>query len=102
VIILKSFRTLLLGPLLLLTSCLFLLPFGSQVNAANKTDKVVLQLAWKHQFQFAGYYAALAQGYYREAGLDVNIIEGGEGRFAREELLRGRTQYGVAGSEVIV
>jgi ABC-type nitrate/sulfonate/bicarbonate transport system substrate-binding protein len=34
-------------------------------------DRVTLQLKWLHQFQFAGYYAALEKGFYREAGLDV-------------------------------
>jgi NMT1/THI5 like len=35
-----------------------------------------VQLKWEHQFQFAGYYAALEQGFYRAAGLDVIIREG--------------------------
>jgi len=34
-------------------------------------EPVSLQLRWMHQFQFAGYYAALHKGYYWEAGLDV-------------------------------
>lgn len=62
----------------------------------------MLQLAWKHQFQFAGYYAALHRGYYREAGLDVKLVEGGEGRFAREEVVSGRAQYGVTGAELLL
>ena len=33
--------------------------------------KVRLQLKWYHQFQFAGFYAALEKGFYRDAGLDV-------------------------------
>ena len=36
-------------------------------------DKVVLQLKWKHGFQFAGYYAAQELGYYNDAGLDYEI-----------------------------
>ena len=40
-------------------------------------EKVTLQLKWQHSFQFAGYYAALQQGYYRAAGLDVDIRQGG-------------------------
>src|SRR5215468_11459922 len=47
--------------------------------AAQALQQVSLQLKWHHQFQFAGYYAALEQGYYREAGLEVRIIEGGPG-----------------------
>jgi hypothetical protein len=44
---------------------------------AAAIDQVSLQLKWKHQFQFAGYYAALEQGFYRDAGLVVTIREGG-------------------------
>ncbi len=46
-------------------------------SAAPKLTKVTLQLKWVTQAQFAGYYAALAQGYYRNAGLDVSIKVGG-------------------------
>lgn len=41
------------------------------------TTKVRLQLKWVAQAQFAGYYAAIDQGYYREEGLDVQILLGG-------------------------
>ncbi len=37
---------------------------------------VRLQLQWVAQSQFAGYYAAVAEGYYKEEGLDVTILEG--------------------------
>ncbi|MCP4337457.1 MAG: ABC transporter substrate-binding protein [Desulfobulbaceae bacterium] len=79
--------------------CLFFF-LASQVNA--QTDKVVLQLAWKHQFQFAGYYAALHKGFYRESGLDVTLVEGGDGKFARQEVTNGNAQYGVAGVELLL
>src|SRR5438045_6075552 len=35
------------------------------------------QLKWVTQAQFAGYYAALDQGYYKDAGLDVSLLLGG-------------------------
>jgi len=38
---------------------------------------VTLQMQWFTQAQFAGYYAAVAEGYYKDAGLDVTILEGG-------------------------
>ncbi|KAB2866000.1 MAG: ABC transporter substrate-binding protein, partial [Anaerolineae bacterium] len=44
---------------------------------AQDLTPVRLQLKWVTQAQFAGYYAALNQGYYEEAGLDVEIIPGG-------------------------
>jgi len=64
-------------------------------------EMVNLQLRWHHQFQFAGYYAALEQGYYREAGLDVRIHAGAPGRTPVDEVLSGRAQYGEANSELL-
>src|SRR5256885_7127791 len=43
----------------------------------QKLTKVTLQLKWVTQAQFAGYYAALEKGYYKQAGLDVKIKVGG-------------------------
>lgn len=79
-----------------------MIPPDLRAEAGGMPDKVTLQLAWKHQFQFAGYYAALAKGYYREEGLEVTIRECRRGVFARESLLSGQAQYGVAGSELIL
>lgn len=56
---------------LAIAACLSLLPW----HQAAALEQVSLQLKWKHQFQFAGYYQALEQGFYRDAGLDVAIRE---------------------------
>lgn len=45
------------------------------VQPAEANEKLRLQLKWTHQFQFAGYYIAQEKGWYREAGLDVEIRE---------------------------
>ena len=37
---------------------------------------VKLQLQWVTQSQFAGYFAAVDQGFYEEQCLDVTILEG--------------------------
>ncbi len=60
-----------------------------------------MQLKWKHQFQFAGYYQALEQGFYRDAGLDVTIREGGPGIDAAEAVASGKADYGVCTSSVL-
>ena len=44
---------------------------------AQAADKVVVQMKWVPQAQFAGYYVAQAKGYYKDAGLDVTIKPGG-------------------------
>ena len=74
----------------------------SSVPAAGAGDKIVLQLPWHHQFQFAGYYAAIAQGYYQEAGLDVTVNSISPGLIPVDEVLAGRAQYGVSRSELLL
>lgn len=46
-------------------------------GAALANDKLVLQLKWVTQAQFAGYYVAEEKGFYDEVGLDVEIKPGG-------------------------
>ena len=46
-------------------------------GSAFAADKLVLQLKWVTQGQFAGYYVAKDKGFYEEAGLDVEIKPGG-------------------------
>jgi NitT/TauT family transport system substrate-binding protein len=46
-------------------------------GGTKELSPVKLQLQWFTQAQFAGYYAALAQGFYEDVGLDVTILEGG-------------------------
>src|SRR5229473_3596400 len=76
-------------------------------HPAVALDPVSLQLKWKHQFQFAGYYAALEQGFYRTAGLDVTLLEGGPDIDVAETVassksdLRGRTLMDAPGSDEI-
>lgn len=74
---------------------------NSVVGREAAFGKVVVQLRWLHQFQFAGYYAALDKGFYRDAGLDVVLSEGGPGRLPVDEVLSGRAQYGAGNSEVL-
>ncbi len=62
---------------------------------------VDLQLRWHHQFQFAGYYAALEKGYYREEGLDVRLHAGDPQHQPVSEVLAGRAQYAEGNSEVL-
>src|SRR5277367_5755254 len=64
-------------------------------------DQVSMQLKWKHQFQFAGYYAALEQGFYRDAGLDVTIREGGPGIDVADEVATGKADFGACSASVL-
>ena len=70
--------------------------------APSTAEPVRLQLKWQHQFQFAGYYAAQAQGYYAAEGLDVTILEGGPGRPPIEAVVSGRADFGVGDAEILL
>jgi diguanylate cyclase (GGDEF)-like protein len=63
---------------------------------------VRLQLKWRHQFQFAGFYTALEKGYYSEAGFDVTIIPATPGTDPVETVLSGAADFGVASSELVL
>jgi ABC-type nitrate/sulfonate/bicarbonate transport system substrate-binding protein len=65
-------------------------------------EKITLQLKWTHAFQFAGYYAAKELGYYREAGLDVNILEAGSETDPISDVIQNKAQYGVGSSGLLL
>jgi PAS domain S-box-containing protein len=77
--------------------------FLPQAQATESpAGRVTVQLHWKHQFEFAAFYAALEKGYYREAGLEVTIREGGPGIDAVKEVLAGAADFGISASALVV
>jgi ABC-type nitrate/sulfonate/bicarbonate transport system substrate-binding protein len=86
----------------LFTLCVIVeLVFG-RVMPALALDQVSLQLKWKHQFQFAGYYAAVEKGFYRDNGLEVALREGGPSIDAGAEVAKGAADFGVCTTSVVV
>jgi ABC-type nitrate/sulfonate/bicarbonate transport system substrate-binding protein len=69
-------------------------------------EAVALQLSGPAQFEFAGYYAALWQGYYRDAGLDVTIRPGGlKAQIPIDpvrEVAEGRAQFGIGTTQLVI
>ena len=61
----------------------------------QETTAVTLQLKWVTQGQFAGYYAALEQGYYEDEGLDVTIKPGGPDIVPEQVVLGGQAEFGI-------
>lgn len=70
--------------------------------AQSGLTPIRLQLKWRHQFQFAGYYAAIEKGYYREAGLEVDLIQAPETGEPAQVVLRGGAEYGIATSDLVL
>jgi NitT/TauT family transport system substrate-binding protein len=69
---------------------------ASSTTGAKKMTKVKLQLQWFTQAQFAGYFAAVDQGFYKDAGLDVDILEGGTDIVPQTQLAQGKADYAIA------
>ncbi len=70
-------------------------------RGAGAPEHVVLQLPYTHQFQFAGVYAAISQGYFKEANLEVELRTGSSDRLPSTEVDTGRAQYGIGPSGVL-
>jgi len=85
---------------------LALLLAGTGVRARDaapaNTTPLRLQLKWRHQFQFAGFYTALEKGYYRQAGLDVTITPLQPGTDPVDIVLARGADLGVASSELVL
>lgn len=64
-------------------------------GASGASDSVTLQLKWVAQAQFAGYYAALEQGFYKAEGLDVTIRPGGPDIAPEQVVAGGQAQFGL-------
>src|SRR6204780_3287072 len=70
--------------------------------AAHAADAVTVRLKWFNQAQFAGFYVAQEKGFYKSAGLDVNIQPGGPDFPAVQMVAGGNEQFGVTGADQIL
>ncbi len=78
-----------------------LLAIGLVAAACGDDDSgdltpINLQLQWFAQAQFAGYYAAVDQGFYEDEGLDVTILEGAVEIVPQQVVASGQAEFGIA------
>jgi NitT/TauT family transport system substrate-binding protein len=86
--------TLLTAATLVLAACA---PAATPTTQAPKEmTKITLQLQWVTQSQFAGYYAAVAKGFYAEEGLEVTIKEGAVDIVPQQVLASGQADFAVS------
>ncbi|MFK5976023.1 MAG: ABC transporter substrate-binding protein [Sulfurovum sp.] len=79
---------------------IFILLVGSL--QAKELEKVSLQLHWKYQFQFAGFIIAKEKGFYKDVGLDVELKEPKSGMNIEDEVLSGKSNYGIYNSNILI
>ena len=84
-----------LSLLVILALLVTALSVGSLV-AQDDLIPIRLQLQWVAQSQFAGFYAALDQGFYEEEGLDVTILEGAVEIVPQQVVASGGAEFGIA------
>ncbi|CAB3395310.1 ABC transporter substrate-binding protein [Kyrpidia spormannii] len=69
-------------------------PAGSG-SGSGPSAKVKLQLKWVPQAQFAGYFVAKEKGFYKDEGLDVEILPGGPDIVPEQQVANGAADIGV-------
>ncbi|MED4454426.1 ABC transporter substrate-binding protein [Metabacillus fastidiosus] len=99
----KKLTVLLFSALLLLAGC-----SGGQESAENgkdkqtesKNEKVTVVLDWTPNTNHTGLYVAEEKGYFKEEGLDVEIILPGEAG-AEQLVASGKADFGVSHQETV-
>ncbi|GAA4046854.1 ABC transporter substrate-binding protein [Agromyces indicus] len=69
---------------------------GATGGGEGELTPVKLQLQWLPQGQFAGYFAAVENGYFEEEGLEVEIIPSGGDIVPQDALANGDVDYAIA------
>lgn len=89
-----------------LTIVLLVIAFALSACASTTTTPpptpVTVQLAWTHQSNFSGFYAADQRGFYAAEGLAVTFVEGGPQVDLLSPVLDGTAQFGVTGADELI
>ena len=94
-------RNLLIGGIaavILVLGAIFALKPGAKVEGPAH---IVFATDWKAEAEHGGFYQALAKGYYKEAGLDVVIQQGGPGVNVPQLLATDTVQFGIGSNSFI-
>jgi len=80
---------------------LFISACGKKEAKPEELQKVTVTLDWTPNTNHTGLYAALELGYFREAGLDVEILQPGQG-ITDQIVATGKSQFGVSYQENVI
>ncbi|MEA3316220.1 MAG: ABC transporter substrate-binding protein [Campylobacterota bacterium] len=80
---------------------LFFILFINILFAKDVKD-ISLQLLWKHQFEFAGYYMAKEKGFYKEKNINVNFKEYKHSIDIVEDVQSGKSDFGIGYPNIIL
>ncbi|SNR45065.1 ABC transporter substrate-binding protein [Paracoccus sediminis] len=72
---------------------------GLGAPAAWAQTPVALQLSWLHSVQFAGSYLAVQNGWWRDAGLEVSLLQGGPNAPVEPPVVSGTALVGISAAD---
>jgi polar amino acid transport system substrate-binding protein len=65
-------------------------------------ENISIQLLWKHQFEFAGYYIAKEKGFYEDVGINLEIKEIKPNINVTTEVRENRATFGIGRTGLLV
>lgn len=96
----KFFLALILSVTVVMMVLLFVFIKSNTEN--SDLDNTSVRLKWISQAQFAGFYSADTNGYYKEVGLNVRIDPAGPNISPIQSVVSGANEFGIAGAEQII
>jgi NitT/TauT family transport system substrate-binding protein len=85
----------------LMVACSKPAPSGPPAEASSQ-PRIRFKTDWYPQAEHGGFYQALAKGYYKEAGIDVEIVQGGPGILVPQLMAAGQIDIAMARSDDII
>jgi polar amino acid transport system substrate-binding protein len=76
--------------------------FFSNTIFAEDLKRVSVQLEWKHQFEFAGFYMAKEKGFYKDIGVEVEFKEFQNDINIVDDVVKGKSTFGISSSSLIL
>lgn len=73
----------------------------AETTTTAPLHKVKLLLNWFPEAEHGGFYAAQVHGYFRDAGLDVEIVPGGPGVPVVQQVARKQVEFAIANADPI-
>ncbi|HEY5228435.1 MAG TPA: ABC transporter substrate-binding protein [Opitutaceae bacterium] len=96
-----------LGPILALAAALAgctksAPPSVPDGDTAPLPEKIRFKTDWFPQAEHGGFYQAAAKGFYKDAGLDVDVVPGGPGVIVPQLLLSGQVDLAMGRSDDVI
>lgn len=71
-------------------------------GSVRETTAVTLQLNWKPEPQFGGFYAAKQNGGFEDHALNVDVVAGGVGTPTVQMVAAGKVEFGIVSADELI